>query len=157
MGRPVLLVGEAPNPATVGRPALWLRPDSSGKRHSANLLLGYTGWTWDEYMRIFERTNLSPIPAMPKATCKARAKELLELAARQRQVVLVLGRRAAPFFSLGGQPYFSQVHFPGLERSEPVPCFLVPHPSGRNLWWNEQENRDYARSFFTKLKGAVGG
>lgn len=110
-----LLVGEAPNDATCGRPELWLLPDNSGVPHSANALREHAGFSHREYREVFARrdnvlhrapprSNSGKGYTFPVAPARAGAAALLE---RYRSFVFVekvrglviLGKRAAGAFA----------------------------------------------------------
>lgn len=176
--QPLLLLGEAPNEATVGRPELWLRPDDSGIQHSANRLLKHTGYTLREYLRLFARDNL--LHELPPRGGKGRqfpaklAKEQaprVHAAALKHEGTLLLGRRVASAFQWCLMVESEGLRRPGpLVRASKVPylqwhmafselnqkefwAVIVPHPSGINTWWNDPDNRALARDFFDTLKG----
>lgn len=164
MTAPYLLVGEAPNAATVGVPELWLRPDRSGERHSANRLLGYTGWTAGQYMRTFDRTNLLDHCPPPFSAPVARERAVALLAdarAKRYRGIVLLGQRTANAFTqwhhlTGRYPVFpadrTLLQWWGLGRcGEFVPAAVCPHPSGLNQWWNDERNRIVAKAFFANL------
>jgi len=94
----VMLLGEAPNCEVVARrPHLVLLPDDSGERHSANRLLEHTGYSREEYLRVFcDRRNL--LRDLPPRAGRGRAfpRKLAEQAAYDLTVELS-GR-----MSLGG-------------------------------------------------------
>lgn len=158
---PILLVGESPNRATVGRPALWLRPDNSGKRHTANRLLAFTGWTWAQYMETFERTNLfDTVSGHSAPRGRYLAQELVKRATRAEQSILILGRLTAQHFGVGMYDYFvgavAEAYDLG-ERATRVarPVWVCPHPSGLNRWWNDPANVARAREFFDDLRSKL--
>lgn len=169
----IVLLGEAPNPATEGRPELWLRPDRSGVAHSANRLLEFTGYTARAYLELFERTNL--LERCPPRTRTRAGREFPLDEARRAAVpfhhrargrrVVVLGRRVASAFrwfyadEKDREGWRAGTRAPVLEwisaRAEPVAgdfsAAIVPHPSGVNQWWNHETNRARARAFFAEL------
>jgi len=135
------LIGEAPNPPTVGHPDLWLLPDGSGLPHTANRLLALTGWSLEQYLQVFDhRTNLWNSPANVWIyNGRRRAEKIVsESAADGSLGVVVLGTKAAHAF--------------GFEDVEPLTWYdrfaLVPHPSGRCRFWGSPDNRAAARFFF---------
>jgi len=157
------LIGEAPNPATVGRSRLWLVPDSTGIPHSANRLRDFAGLTTREFLRLFPwRTNLwlVPGPPFPAAVARARGRDLLRQAEAYGALgVVVLGAHAAAVFGLDiveplawSRTLISSAR-DGAEvgPSPRVRAAHVPHPSGRNPWWNEDLHRVRARAFFAAL------
>lgn len=65
----------------------------------------------------------------------------------RRRVVILCGRAAAAAFGLGDAPF---LEWRDVDRAAVV---VVPHPSGRNRWWNEEENRAAAE----RVLGWLGG
>lgn len=171
---PFLLVGEAPNAASVDKPRLWLRPDRSGIRHSANRLLEFTGYDMRTYLRTFDRTNLiHELPpkdgrgrSFPMNWARLLAPDLLGQAARKNQCVILLGARLRQVFDWIGEegPVPKQgVKYLHWYRAtmkgsvmRPVVA-VVPHPSGINRWWNSEDNRADARRFFQELQEDMSG
>jgi hypothetical protein len=90
-------------------------PGSAGQRL---FLLSKMGWS--EYRRSFERKN---------------ACDLLE-GDLEHRTVLVLGKEAWKRLGLPGRNYFDRLF------SLNATFVLLPHPSGRNLWYNSATNRN---------------
>lgn len=68
-------------------------------------------------------------------------------ASQRPRTVYVLLRIAAPHPSTStGAGSFSW-----------IPAAVVPHPSGINPWWNDEQNRSHARGFFSQLLARVDG
>lgn len=160
---PYLLLGESPNAATVGHPSLWLRPDLSGKRHSANRLLIYTGYSLAKFLMTFERDNL--LRSLPPRSAKGRefprddaheAAGRIHAQADGRRVIM-LGRRVASAFMwmwCGRSDAIPLMQFfpaSSWSSEDTFQAAIVPHPSGVNRWWNDTENRRKARDFFASL------
>lgn len=155
-----ILVGEAPNPATVGRSDLWLLPDDSGISHTANRLLDFTGWTLPEFLAIFvRRDNVLTVPPALRWTklhrqiAVDRARELFAEADRDGLRIVALGRKAADSFSSNGLRPCEWSPVLGLDPPRPalVRVAYLPHTSGLNPWWRNAENRILARGFFAEL------
>lgn len=143
------LVGEAPNQAMVGRPQLWLLPDRTGLRHTANRLLELTRWSLDQYLRIFEhRTNLWPLPnRLWLIDGRAHAAAIMRQAAgAEADGVVLLGARVAECFGLFAWPRFEWCG----RFTRPVA--VIPHPSGRCRFWNDPGSRPRAVQFFDTLR-----
>lgn len=147
------LVGEAPNQATVGRPRLWLLPDSSGIPHAANRLLEYSGLTRAEYLSTFTvRTDVWP------DLRRKRVREGRELAERVLQQahaagcqgVVVLGAWAARAFSMERAELMEWQLLFGLAPLRAVA--RLPHPCERTGWWFDPVNLGRARAFFRTLR-----
>lgn len=149
-----LLVGESPNRATARRPDLWLVPDDSGLKHTANRLRDLAGWTTEEYLRVFSRRdNVLPLPP------KGWRKEHQEVARDRACKMLRDHHLADGVVCLGMRAYlaFSDVTGCGVPPAQDVaPCAFyreaggsglgarvayLPHTSGLNRWWNDAANR----------------
>lgn len=150
-----MLVGEAPNAATARRPDLWLLPDDSGVQHAANRLLSLAPqlWTIDYFTRLFPaRDNVSPRPGwIPRSEQRRRARALAHRAQEIGVVGMVLlGARArGAFLWTSSTPDWCEWGHvePGLD----IPAAALPHPSGRNRWWNVVANRARATWFLARL------
>jgi hypothetical protein len=160
----LVLIGEAPGPNT--DPAFPLFPLPA--RSAGYYLCKLTGLSTAGYLRTFERHNLlQEHPGhnangrgkdrWPVREARAAAGAMLPFLAGRR--VILVGRRVAEAF---GQPrelldFFSwqEVHVkrwrPLDERPGPVSLTCIPHPSGRNHWYNEPGNRERATAFFQQL------
>jgi uracil-DNA glycosylase len=164
----ILIIGEAPSPSgPAGEPL-------SGK--CGGRLAALCGLSLPEFLETFERTNLFAEPAgragkgsafPPLREARARA-ETLRAGFPGRRVVF-LGKRVARAFGI--RPCRTPVRMPActmpfrwvgnLHGWPPqewtgkawVPAGLAwcPHPSGVNRFWNEPENVERARRFWTEL------
>lgn len=149
-----LLIGQAPGPNTDPEYPLYPVPRTSAGGRLCTLL----GMTKGEYLRTFDRCNLLPyFPGrsrirddsfpMPAARLAARVMRPL---LRGRHVVLV-GRKVASAFDLQEADWFSPVQLRCGPRHAVTDCpgvataMVVPHPSGRNHWYNSDDNREAAR------------
>lgn len=137
MSDAILIIGEAPS--LHGDPAVPLE-GSVGKR-----LAEYAGLTWSDYLALTERRNIFQEPVeWSRVEAKGRAEVMFpQLLGRH---VILLGQRVADAFAFHW-PLLNWVSVGG------VTVAIVPHPSGKNLWWNEPENRSQARRF---LRSAFG-
>jgi hypothetical protein len=150
----VILIGESPNWNTEHHPELWLRPDRSGACHSANRLLTYTGWTLEEYLAWFDRTNLvrRAVTKWPREEAAHASVALFIKAASSGQKVIQAFFGSRKIALLKWKP----LEVDGLTPlNGPAHFAVVPHPSGRNLWWNSKEHRAQALAFFTHLKSEL--
>lgn len=136
-----LIIGQAPGPNT--NPNTPLHP----KHYSGRVLCEAMGLQPYDYLRLFERTNLlGHYPGkkqggedrFPIAEARVAARALRPLFAG-RQVIL-LGRNVADaFHGYGGVPF--------LHWHKHVA--VIPHPSGRNRWWNDPTNQERVRDFLS--------
>jgi hypothetical protein len=111
-------------------------------------LADLAGLTLAEYTARTERTNLLPAyPGVVWPSSRAKpAAERLAPALRGRRVIL-LGQHVARAFGWR-RPFFVWV-----PQEEGGAIAAIPHPSSRNLWWNDPEHRAAARRF---LRAAFG-
>jgi hypothetical protein len=120
-----------------------------------------------QYLETFERRNLVRAVEYDRVVARARAHEVVtELRGSGRTVVL-LGNsvREAFHYALGNTPtqrvgtaeWFGETQggLPPLlvHPQEVVGCTWrqVPHPSGRNLWYNDPENRKVVELLLEEL------
>lgn len=150
-----LLLGEQPNNALVERrPSLALRPDHTGVQHAANRLLHLSDLSYPQYLQLFP-IRRNALPRLGKwSTREARRNvgEVLQLLSKEGlSGIVVLGSRAASALTWwvdDPTPFdWAQISVGGGA----APAVLVPHPSGRNRWWNDAANRRLASSFFVNL------
>lgn len=137
-----LLVGES-NPAG-SRPEWALYPHPPGCAGAR--LQRILGLTRGQYLRAFDRVNLSPEPWEARAAGQ-RAHELRRGPHRQ---FILLGRRVARVFGLEDHRPFSVVRSVSTTGRRQVFC-LLPHPSGRNLIWNDPAAQRWARRLARSL------
>lgn len=155
----VLLVGEAPGKGgRLGGPVLLGR---IGRR-----LARLMGATEDQYRRRTRRVNLltrwpgrasgngSAWP-VKRARRSARRMEDAGLFAPPDRIVILLGRRVAAAFGLGGAPWFTSFQM-ASSQGMPAEVVVAPHPSGASRWWNEPANVARARRFWRSVGRRVG-
>ena len=139
-----LIIGQAPSKTGEGCEPINGR---SGKKLAACM-----GVSVEEYLERFERVNvLDRFPGKQGKGDKFPLPEAREAAQgirlEGRPFVLLLGRGVASAFGLGNLPWLEWAEV------EQARVAVVPHPSGINRWWNEQENRERAREFLGNLTG----
>lgn len=152
-----MLVGEAPNLATVDRPELWLRPDRSGIPHAANRLLAFSGLTLREYLRTFTvRTNLflDLRVTLSRPHARERGRALMAQAEGDPEVLGVVALGAWAAYGLGLKDEGVRACVTGT-RGRLTTCY-VPHPSGRSRWWNVPVHRVRARLVLRGLAAQAG-
>lgn len=98
-----------------------------------------------DYLNAFERRNLVIAREfnMPRARLRAGVM-MQELLCSSRQVVL-LGRQVQKAFGL---PPFEPLTY---ELIGGCRFYAVPHPSGRNMWFNDEKNRVAAGNLLLSL------
>lgn len=145
----IVLVGED-NPNCID-PKLALVPSPAGS--SGARLARIFGLNRFEYLRLFSRVNLcSGGWDMEEARRAARA----ILAQKPRALVLLGVRVTDAFWRAGavGAYSFGDLMF-SVEELEGIPVLPLPHPSGRNLVWNDPSRPKQARAALSKLMDAA--
>ncbi len=145
----LVIVGEAPGPRDgPGTPLQGVNLQGTGGRLRA--LCGLTEARW----RRVERVNLLPFcpgGRFPAELAASQAANLSHSLLRSRRLVL-LGRRVALAF---GVPRSAGREYAEWTRSPLGPeVAVIPHPSGKNLWYNDSANRRRVERF---LRGALAG
>lgn len=149
MPRP-LLIGQAPGPRTNPDTPLWPAPPQSG----GGRLFTLTGMTTREYLRTFDRMNLlREFPGRwrrddrwPRREARIAAQAVEPLL--KERVVIFVGRNVATAFDHGQLPWFEWTQcgrwgYAGV---------VIPHPSGRNHWYNREGNRLISQEFWEKFR-----
>lgn len=142
-----LILGMAKGDGGRGNP---LMPSLSGRASSADRLLAYSGMSREEFLDRFKRRNLFSHGKWKPKHAKAKGRKLRKKLRRKKidGRVIVLGR--ANWQALGfprGTKFFD--HYSeysdanGLVETKFV---LVPHPSGRNLSYNDPTNVEKLRN-----------
>jgi len=146
-----VIVGIAPGKAGhEGQPLSAIAPQSSGRK-----IADMIGVSWSAYMQTFDRVNICPFPQ--KGTIKVKdwqpaAENLAGSILRQRRVIM-LGPNVAECFGINRAVYNfgdwkinnSAIRGIGgfrIGMSMPFDWMVIPHPSGRNLWYNNQYNKE---------------
>lgn len=139
--RPILVVGEMPG-SPLGGPPL---EGATGAR-----LAELMGLQWADYLRVTERLNLVPSWRLswPAVDARARAASLARLFPRRRSILL--GRRVAEAFGIECLTGVFEAPEGGL-------VMTLPHPSGRNRWYNSDGNRQTARLLLALMMRADAG
>ena len=155
--RPIL-VGQAPGPRTDPELPLFPVPSTS----SGGRLCEMMGITRGQYLGMFDRVNLLyNFPGKHKRDDKFPMREARIAACAMRplfagRVVILIGRNVAEAFGVEAEfhTWFAwPVRRPNLiQRCNGVAqAAVVPHPSGRNHWYNRPEHRALARAFWQNL------
>lgn len=105
---------------------------------------------------MFDRRNLFPRPVKAGKWMSGIAKRLAERESFPGgSRVVLLGRRVAEAFDVLDLAEFRS-HAPGeslgyKHRLGGNVVNVVPHPSGRNRWFNDPRNRDTYRAFWRRI------
>lgn len=139
---PPVLVGMAPGKSSDPSLPLFPRPASSAGGRLAVL----AGLDWREYLRLYERTNLvnrwpgrsGEGDSWPRAEARIAARAVERLLAGR--CVVFVGRNVAEAFErwLG---FYNWDADTGLQ----FRYACIPHPSGRNRMYNDDDHRRCAR------------
>lgn len=146
-------MGEEPGPR--GEPGCPLYPLPAGCAGAR--LRELFGLSLTEYLRAFDRTNLGWRNGSDAAELRAAAWALRPLLAGRS--ALLLGRRVLRAFELGEPEPLSWLWLDcgrgpawDVRRKRLARVAYLPHPSGRNRWYNEEENVRRAREFLRELR-----
>lgn len=143
-----LLIGQAPGPNTDSRLPLYPIPSTS----TGGRLAKFMGLTRTQYLRTFDRVNvLQDFPGKCKRDDKFPMRDAIIAARAMRPLlagreVILVGRNVANAFGYYEIPFH---HWMSDDRSGFMVC-CIPHPSGRNLWYNLAENREAAAEFWRR-------
>jgi hypothetical protein len=130
-------------PAGADRYALWPDPPGcTGHRLFCMLRAARPGTTEDDYADAFDRMNLVAGP-WSLAHARVRVQELLPHVLGRRVVLLGVQVRAA-FGHSAAPPAYPY-------RTSGADFFQLPHPSGRNPWYNAADNRALAGRLLADL------
>jgi hypothetical protein len=104
-----------------------------------------TGLTLREYLNSFDRMNLLEEPEWNAHGARDASKKI-----RHRlsgRMVIVLGSQAWTVLSLPKRLPFDEAFSVDGTR-----WHMIPHPSGKNLWYNDPKNREKVRDFFAQFR-----
>lgn len=154
-----LLVGQAPGPNTDPDLPLFPVPSTS----AGGRLVKVMGIARADYFKCFDRVNLLPYfpgrtrvrdDSFPMAPAKLAARVMRPLLANR--TVILVGRNVADAFELD-IPFHEWRDVP-MRRREPLKrqtglsqLAVIPHPSGRNHWYNHEANRLESRAFWDRF------
>lgn len=140
------LVGEAPGPNTHTDMPLYPAPE----RSAAGRLRTMLGWSRSEYLRTFARANMLdryPGPAFPLTEARGLAQGVAQRLSPRP--LLLMGQGVASAFRFPKEAgLLSWADY--LLGQTIIRAAVVPHPSGRNLWYNEPGNRERAVAFIQR-------
>lgn len=140
-----LLIGEAPGPNTNARLPLFPEPTNS----AAARLLRYAGIEPVEWMGKLVRMNMCDGPWSESRARAGRTRAVAYLLDEENFVngkplrVLLLGQRVSRVWACHG-PFGYEIH--QYSEKTNVHVAWIPHPSGRNLLYNDKKNQLRARN-----------
>lgn len=140
----ILLVGEAPAPSDGPLAPGEALTGSSGRR-----IASLAGLAWDDYLALTERVNL--FDELPPIWLPYEAREAARLIIPRmydRRTIL-LGQKVAAAFGLAGGEAMLEWATRWTSDIAGAEVAIVPHPSGRNRWWNDRANVARASTFLT--------
>lgn len=105
------------------------------------------GLHWHAAMNLLhaQPTGRAEWGADAKAQAQRVAAATLALARERRWRLVLAGSRVAWAFGVTYEPL-------AIGELEGVELCVIPHPSGRALWWNTAENRAAARELFRRMR-----
>ena len=152
---PIVLVGLAPGPNT--NPDLPLFPSPS--HMTGGRLLTLTGLSRRQYLTLFDRVNLLPyFPGKDKRDDKFPVRPA-KLSAQVMKpffggrTVILVGRNVAESFGLTIKfhewtQWRVRRYTPFNRHLSVATLAIIPHPSGRNLWYNDPDNKAESARFW---------
>lgn len=106
------------------------------------------------FLSMFIRSNLIDFPVKDWNTAsRILAKHTISLVEPflDQRIVFLAGRRVAAEFGVVDVDYYREVaHMKTLPCGNDVTygTIVIPHPSGRNRWWNDRNNTAEAKRFW---------
>lgn len=128
-------------------PALALAPDPPGSAgwRLWKMLSDHRGVERDEYLARFDRRNLLPGRDWDAGAAAVAGRGFVS-ALKPGSAVVVLGQEAWRALGLGLKPKPAS-----SRRASSSRWIYLPHPSGRNLWYNDALNRWTAAALLAEL------
>lgn len=151
----VAAVAARPRPLIVGmnnplsddpEHALYPHPDGCTGHRIWRMLEARTGATRRDYLRVFERINLVAGRYWDRKSARGAARKL-RAGFAGRHVVL-LGREVQDAFEM---PLMTPGELVIGSGPDAVTFHAMPHPSGRNTWYNYPENRQSMCDLLARL------
>lgn len=107
-----------------------------------------TGIGMREYVEAFDRVNL--VDGSWRATAaRERASQLRTWLVGRRAVLL--GRQVQEAFRIDAAPLSEIAETVSVVPRFETVFYCIPHPSGRNLWYNDHANREAAKAFLARV------
>lgn len=120
--------------------ALGLFPTNGAGRR----LFNATGMKLKDYMDVFERINLLEAPEWSMPTARQAAAKIKDRLKGRR--IIVLGSQAWTALGLPKKDILDPHH-----ASDGTRWIMLPHPSGKNVWYNDETNRAKVKKFFERF------
>ena len=113
------------------------------------MLAEKTGCFRIEYMNSFDRINLVQDRAWSAAA--ARANRDATMTILEGRTAVLLGRAVPAALGLPPTAWMAPNTFHYATEPLVVTYYVLPHPSGLNRWYNDQENREGAANLLAEL------
>jgi hypothetical protein len=140
--------------------ALYPLPEGSAGGRLYEMIHEATGLSRSQYVRSFDRINLVEGPWSPS---KARSRVIDLRPSLAGRVVVMLGREVQLAFEVV-VPIMEEAQLfevgPALARGSPgglITYYAIPHPSGRNPWYNDPQNRCRVVALLRRIHEEAGG
>ena len=143
MNKPILIGMNNPISFESGH-ELFPAPEGCTGHRLWRLLTARTGASRKDYLETFERRNLVRGSVFIKMAARTRAAEITRELFGSGRVVVLLGREVQSAFAIPPLLVHPQVIGGCTWRQ-------LPHPSGRNMWYNEPENVRVAELLMEEL------
>ena len=143
-----VIVGEAPSPSAT-RPVQPLFPFPT--RSAGARLWRMTGLSRPDYMGGFHRLDLWPTACPSSEQLRWAAWNLIGSRLLDGRAVVLLGRRV--WLAFGGKEDVDPLlwYAGGVPAFKPACVALVPHPSGKNQWYDDERQAGAAVNFMRLL------
>lgn len=137
----VVFVGEAPSRNGNPDDPLGMGPGSGAR------LADLMGMEQVSFCQRFARFNLNRHHSsmFDVSEAKYNAQAIIWAGMRRGDIAVLLGRKVAAVFGLNLAPWFTWHEKGGRN------LLVMPHPSGKNLWWNDEDNQQQARRVLSTL------
>lgn len=123
---------------------------TKGRRNGTGIrLLRLSGMNENDYAAKFERMNLVNEREWILSRAQEEARKLLPKL--NGRTVVVLGWSVWKVLCLPNANCLERVHVKDSYHRKGINFYLIPHPSGRNLWYNDLSNRTRVRRFLRRL------
>lgn len=160
MEKPILIGLNNPVSTRLGH-ELYPLPEGCTGNRLWKMLNSRTGATMRNYLETFERRNLVRAPAYDKLAGRARAYEIITELKNSHRTVVLLGNVVREAVDWAFRNDHGRMLFGGASGLPPLlvhpqevgGCIWrqIPHPSGRNLFYNDEKNRELVALLLEEL------